>query len=59
MIIRAVWGVLVSLVAIGACFFIAGNLDPFSWGGGSRAAMVFVVFFAFGMTVTCPFLKEL
>jgi hypothetical protein len=57
MMVRIALGVLMTLIAIGACFFVAGNLDPFSWDGGGRFLTVFIAIATFGLTVTCPYLE--
>lgn len=56
--IRAIWAVCMTVVAISACFFVAGNLDPFSWDAGGRAITVFIAVAVFGLTVTCPYIEE-
>lgn len=57
MIMRIALGLLMALVAIGTCFFVAGNLDPFSWDAGGRAITAFIAIATFALTVTCPYLE--
>jgi hypothetical protein len=57
MMVRIALGVMMTLIAIGACFFVAGNLDPSRWDAGGRFITVFIVLATFGLTVTCPYLE--
>ena len=56
--VKVISAIATSLFALAACFFIAGNLDPFSWDAGGRAITVFIFVAVFGLTVTCPYFEE-
>jgi hypothetical protein len=58
MMVRVLWSVAMSALSVTACFFVAGNLDPFSWDGPDRAFTVLIAVVVFGLTATCPYIKE-
>ena len=57
--IKVVWAVVVGVLAMLGCFFIAGNFEVFAWDAGERFVFLLVTVFAFGATITCPIFKEL
>lgn len=56
--IRAIWAVAMTIIALLACFFVAGDIDPLNWEPAGRAFTVLIALFAAGMTATCPFIEE-
>lgn len=54
---RILWAVPLTLLALAACFFVAGDLDAFGWDPASRAFTVIIAVFVFAATVTCPYIE--
>ena len=57
--INVVWAVVVAVLTMLGCFFVAGNFDVFSWDSGGRLTLLLITVFAFGVTITFPIFKEL
>jgi hypothetical protein len=56
--IRVIWAVSMTVIALLACFFVAGNFDPLSWEPAGRAFTVLIAVVVCVLTATCPFLVE-
>jgi len=56
--LKLMWAIPMTLVALAACLFIAGNIDVFSWSEAGRFGLVSVGVGVFVLTATCPLFED-